>query len=187
MNNKRRNYFIDAKFQTSFISRFCRIVLLASVAIGALMYALSMSSTTVAIENTRVVVKRTSDFILPMILFTLIWVTAVSSIFFFLTALFTSHKIAGPLYRINKDIELMGAGNLDVNFAIRDKDQLKGLAKNLGSMCTSYKSKHAELKNKCEDLRSFLKEKHYAINAEDSKEFSRKLDEISAALTFFKV
>lgn len=187
MNNKRRTYFIDTKFQAAFIARFCAIVLLSSVAIGLLIFFLSMNSTTVTIENTRVVVKRTADFILPIVMFTLLWVTAVSSIFFFIVALFTSHKIAGPLYRINKDIELMSGGNLNVNFAIRDKDQLKGLARNLGLLCSSYKNKHAELKEQCQGLKDFLKERNYTVDQQQAQEFSRRLDEINDTLRFFKV
>ncbi|HOW43187.1 MAG TPA: hypothetical protein PLF03_05945 [Candidatus Omnitrophota bacterium] len=185
--NKRRKYFIDRAFQARFILRFCTIVILSSLAIGGLILFFSMNSTTVAIENTRVVVKRTSDFILPVVMLTLLGVTLVSSVVLFLLTLLTSHKIAGPLYRIKKEIDLLTGGNLNVSFTVRDKDQLKDLAKSLSMMCLTMRQKHSELKERCDDLKGFLKDKNYCVGPQDSPEFSRRLEDVQAVLNYFKI
>ena len=77
---QRKNYFIDKDFQTKFIIKFCVIVIMSSVIIGATIFYLSTNFTTVAIEDVHVVAKKTSDFMLPIIAETLFWVTLLSAI-----------------------------------------------------------------------------------------------------------
>lgn len=185
--NMRRQYFIDKKFQIRFIARFSLIVILSSLAIGALIFAFSLNSTTIAIENTKVVVKRTADFILPVMATTLLMVTLFSSLAIFVMTLFFSHKIAGPLYRLRREIEMLKNGNLTGTFTIRNKDQMKELADSLKEMCQTLRQKHAELKTKCDKLREFLKEKHFCVTAEDSDKFAKLVGDIDDILSYFKV
>lgn len=149
---KRRKYFIEKSFQSKFILKFCLIVIAATFIVGLLLFLFSSHSTTVAIENTKVVVKNTADFILPMIITTLILVTIFSAFSVGLLCLFISHKIAGPLYRLNREITKFGEGSLGVNFSIRTGDQLKELANSLGNMAVSLRGKIGMLKDKCNEL-----------------------------------
>jgi nitrogen fixation/metabolism regulation signal transduction histidine kinase len=183
----RKHYLVDKKFQLSFIMRFCSIVILASLVIGALIFYLSRNSTTVAIENTRVFVKPTSDFILPQLVITVIVVSVVFSSILFVMAMLATHRIAGPLYRLRKEIDSVRGGDLTNAFIIRDKDQLKGLAKSLGDMGIVLREKHAELKAKTDLVKSFLKEKNYCVSFEDKERFLALLKDIDDILVYFKV
>ncbi|MBL7131538.1 MAG: hypothetical protein ISS45_09090 [Candidatus Omnitrophica bacterium] len=181
-NIRRSHYFIEKEFQAEFIIKFCSIVILASLIIGLLVIFLSQGSTTVTIENTRVLVKNTSDFIFPIMLQTLIIATVLSSLSVIILTLFTSHKIAGPLYRLKKEIELFKRGNLSPSFRIRSKDQLQGLANALSDLANSFKDKHKALRDKALELKVVLQTSHYdrdAINA--------KLKEIEDILNYFKI
>jgi methyl-accepting chemotaxis protein len=183
----RKHYLIDKKFQLTFIMKFCAIVLLSSLAIGALVFYLSRNSTTVAIENTRVFVKPTSDFILPQLVITVIAVSVIFSAVLFMMALIATHRIAGPMYRLRKEIDSVRGGDLTSAFIIRDKDQLKGLAKSLGDMGIVLRQKHTELKGKTDSLRAFLKDKNYCVSFEDRDRFSELLKDIDDILVYFKV
>lgn len=48
-----------------------------------------------------------------------------------------SHRIAGPLYRIEKNLEAIGSGDLTVNTRFRGMDQLTMLADGLNEMVRS--------------------------------------------------
>jgi methyl-accepting chemotaxis protein len=183
----RKQYLIDKKFQLTFIMKFCTIVILSSLVIGALIFYLSRNSTTVAIENTRVFVKPTSDFILPQVVITVIVVSVIFSSILFVMALIATHRIAGPMYRLRKEIDNVRGGDLTSAFIIRDKDQLKGLAKSLGDMGSVLRQKHADLKTRTDTLRSFLKEKNYSVSFEDKERFSALLKDIDDILVYFKV
>ncbi len=144
---KRRNYFIDKSFQGKFILRFSLIVIISSIIIGGLLLFLARSSTTVAIENTKVVVKNTADFLLPLILVTLIIVTIFSAISVALLTMLVSHKISGPLYRIKKEIEKLHSGDLTADFRIRKGDQLQELVNSLNQMTAAMQQKVKQLKD----------------------------------------
>jgi nitrogen fixation/metabolism regulation signal transduction histidine kinase len=48
-----------------------------------------------------------------------------------------SHKIAGPLFRIERNLDLIGSGDLTVNTRFRKTDQLFVLADELNAMVRS--------------------------------------------------
>jgi len=48
-----------------------------------------------------------------------------------------SHRIAGPLFRVERNMELIGGGDLTVNTRFRKTDQLFVLADELNSMVRS--------------------------------------------------
>ena len=184
---KRKCYFIDKDFQTKFIVKFCAIVIISSLLIGYLIFIFSQASTTVAIENTKVAVKKTSDFILPVILETILIVTAFSALAVAILTLFISHKISGPLYRIKREIDVLKEGDLGRNFNIRSKDQLQDLAKSLNEMCICLRQNYASLKEKNKKLKNYLEDKNYCPSPSDKEELTRLLAEIESTLNFFKI
>ncbi len=178
---KRRNYFIDKKFQTSFIIKFCLIVIFSSLAIGFLVIFLSRNFTTVAIENTQVMVKRTSDFIFPIMFQTLIIVNIFAALVAITLTLLTSHKIAGPLYRIKKEIERLKKGDLRANFKVRQKDQMQDLASSLVELTDSLRDKYGLLKDKASELKDILR-----TSPDDKETISVKIEELDDILNHFK-
>ena len=175
--NRRRKYFIEKKFQGQFIMRFCAIVVLSSLAVGVLLFLLSMNSTTVAIENTRVVVKNTADFILPMIITTLLLVTVFSAVCIAILLLFTTHKIVGPIYRMKIDAVKLADGDLTVDFRVRTDDQLKDLAWSMTEAAASLRERVKVLKDEIDNLMPQLERS-------PNKESVAK---IKKALDYFKI
>jgi len=134
--NKRRNYFIDKEFQTKFILKFCLLVALGGLLTIGILYFLAMQSTTVSIVNSRVVVRSTADFILPILIQTVVIVMVLVGLATIAVTLFVSHKIAGPLYHFKKVVEALSEGNFSSNFSIRNLDQLQPLADAFNNMIT---------------------------------------------------
>lgn len=182
MINQRRNYFIDKKFQTKFILKFCFIVILAAIAIGISLFLLSANSTTVAIENTKVTVKTTADFILPFILQTIIVVTIFSAISVILLTLFVSHKIAGPLYRLKREIDKLGQANFAANFQIRATDQLKDLSRSLTLMSNSLRDKMTAIKAETLEAGKVID----GVYFENKKQIEDRIKRIESILDSFK-
>ena len=46
-------------------------------------------------------------------------------------SIYVTHKIAGPVYRFKRDLAEVCAGNLDISFRLRRRDDLKDLAESL--------------------------------------------------------
>jgi len=187
MNQHRKKYFIDPRFQGGFILKFCLMVIAASFLVGIIVFALTGGSTTVAIENTRVFVKPTSAFILPVLGVTVLVVSAFTAAAVAVMTLVQSHRIAGPLVRINREVEALKKGGLNRDFTIRDRDHLQDLARNLGVMSDALKQKHVELNNKVHLLASFLSAREQDLSPQHREELRAILDELSEVLGFFKV
>jgi methyl-accepting chemotaxis protein len=151
-NERRKNVFIDRQFQTSFILKFCIVAILSSIIIGLLVLIFTSNSTTVAIEGTKVFVKSTSDFLLPAMIFTIATVTLFSASAVIMLAMLTSHKIAGPLFSINRTARKLKEGDLTESFHIRSDDQLGSLSQSLNEFIDVYKEKIGQMKATVQQL-----------------------------------
>ena len=184
--NKRRHYFIDKSFQTKFILKFCLIVILSSLLIGVTMFYVSRNSTTVAIEDTKVMAKLTADFILPLMIGILLIVATLSALVVSILTLLISHKISGPLYRLKREIDILKDGDFRRNFSIRTRDQLQELSKSLNTMCKTLREKQVELKRRVEAVRSSL-ENDKSVKRAKKEELLIKFNEIDNILNSFKL
>lgn len=155
INHRRRIYFIEKRFQANFILKFCALVAMGGLLTIGILYFLSHQSTTVAIVNSRVLVKTTADFILPILVQTVVITMIITSLAAIVVTLFVSHKIAGPLYRLKKTMKELGEGNFSEDFKIRRLDQLQDLAAVFNSMLTKIRQVATELK----DALSLLQDK----------------------------
>lgn len=187
MNQKRSQYFIDPAFQTRFIVKFCLVVIVASLLAGLLIFFLTQNSTTVSIENTKVLVKRTSDFIGPVLTITAATVTLFSALVVMLITLLQSHRIAGPMFRLRREIQGLGQGNLDQNFLIRNRDQFQPLSCALDEMNRVLRDKIGSVQNQFGALELFFKERNLPLPGTDKERLKSLLQEISAGLNYFKV
>jgi nitrogen fixation/metabolism regulation signal transduction histidine kinase len=116
------------------------------VAVGGLiticiLYFIGKRSTTVAIINSSVVVESTADFLLPILIQTVVVVLVLVSIATIVVTLFVSHKVAGPLYRLKKAMHDLGEGDLSTEIKLREFDQLKDIAVAFNSMVQKLKER----------------------------------------------
>lgn len=150
--NKRKNYFIKKKFQTGFIIKFSLLAIAGSLISGMIIYLMSRNTVTTAFMNSRLTIKSTADFILPAVLLSCVSVVIIVGLATIGLTLFVSHRIAGPLYRMEKDIDEVGACNLNVRFNLRENDELKAMAACLDKMVQNLRADMALLKEAADEL-----------------------------------
>lgn len=187
---KRRNYFIEKSFQAKFILKFCALVALGGILTIGLLYLIAMQSTTVSFVNSRVVVRTTADFILPILIQTVAIVTVIVGLATIAVTLFVSHKIAGPLYRFKKVMEELEEGNFPQDFHIRQFDQLQDLAVTFNNMIKKTRDEIKSLKDNFSSFREKLNgilehevPEHKRLLLHELKKISEELDK---ALHYFK-
>ena len=166
---RRRILFIDKKFQTRFIVNFCGLVVLGGLITMAMLYLCTMNSNTVAFVNSRVVVKSTADFILPLIVQTVCIVMILIGLATIVMTLMVSHKIAGPLYRLKRVINSLGEGDFSEDFRIRSKDQLQDLARIFNEMIIKLRDRLKELEKHIRGI----KDRSASISEEDIVEHKK--------------
>ncbi len=114
---------------------------------------------------------------------------AALSIFIFLAGIFLSHKIAGPMYRIERSAEAIRKGDLLVNFRIRKNDEMKDAASALEGMVEAL---HDDIKNMkagsiaLEEKINSLAEKG-VIPQEDGRRLKEMLSGIDSVLSKYKI
>ncbi len=143
---RRKNYYINKEFQRNFILKFCLLVMIGSLISGVIIYSMSRSTLTTTFENSKLMIKSTADFILPAVLLASAVVILAIGIATIAITLFTSHRIAGPLYRIEKDINEITAGNLNIAFNLRHGDEIKPIAASLNRMVQAVREKVSAVK-----------------------------------------
>ncbi len=80
-------------------------------------------------------------------------------------SVFFSHKIAGPIYRLEKNLEAVASGDLTVETRFRGKDELVGVASEINAMVREINGRvrslgggFAEIKKEADALDALLKE-----------------------------
>lgn len=131
---KRRTVFIQPAFQGRFIAWMLAMIVVFGVCSAAILYFLLASD----LENeTRAAHLRIIDTWQKLGL-SIILANAMSAIFIGISVtvvvLYISHKIAGPMYRLQILFKEVGRGNLDISVRLRDKDQLQELANSFDEM-----------------------------------------------------
>ena len=184
---KRRNYFIDKQFQTKFIVKFCLINIVASLLIGLLIYLLNRQTNTVAFENLKVVVKSTADFIQSIVLMVIVIVTFFVAIATIVIALFTSHRISGPLYRLTVELEKMRAKDLSHPIHIRASDQLQRFASECEALRAEYQQSIHQAKKSWQSIRAILQRlKDSTGPVQEKRQLEQEMDALTSEFERFK-
>lgn len=179
---KRRAYFIEKEFQARFILKFCLLVAIGGLLTVGILYLLAMRATTVSIVDSRVVVQSTANFILPVLIQTVIIVMIIVSLATIVVTLFVSHKIAGPLYRFKKVIQALTEGDFSSEFKIRHLDQLQDLAGALNNMVIKVRSELKALQNNFSSLKEKLDNISEHEVVEHKRPYLTELKRVSAEL-----
>ena len=132
--NKRKNYFIKRSFQYNFFIKFALLLFVEAVLIAGLFLFISRGTLTTAYSSGGLVIQKTGAYFLyDFILITL--ATGISigiaGIFVFM---YLTHRIGGPLYKIEKTLELVADGDFSQRVHLRDTDQLQDLKEKLNRL-----------------------------------------------------
>jgi methyl-accepting chemotaxis protein len=183
---KRKRYLIDRKFQITFILKFCSLLLLGAVLSIIILYALSSTSTSVFFANSRIMVKNTSQFILPLLVKTSVIVTILIGLIAGVMLLLQSHKISGPLFRLKREIEQLADGHIPQDFNIRSNDQLQGIAESFRNSANRLNALLAELKTHWLDLKNGLADV-LKQPGENNEKIRKIVGQIEEKLRHFKI
>lgn len=157
---KRRHFFIKKEFQFKFIIKFCLLILLGTFISTGLLLIFSHGTLTTSFQHSRLVVTDTSSAILSAVVYTNLITLGLITLFTIIVVLLISHKIAGPLYRFEKELKEIGEGNLTRVINLRTKDQMTDIAKCLTEMVASLHEKIKGMQNEVEDVIKSASEKN---------------------------
>jgi methyl-accepting chemotaxis protein len=155
---QRNHYFIKKKFQTEIILKFTLLLLAALLLSTALLFFFSKDSLTSIYAGSRLEIKSTAAAMLPAIVLTNLITLVIVCFFSALVMLFISHRIAGPLFRFEQDIQRIADGDLCVNIHLRRHDQLKEMAQALNLLVGSLHGKISRVDKMLEAVQDSVQE-----------------------------
>jgi methyl-accepting chemotaxis protein len=134
---KRKIRFIKKDFQFRFIFKFCLLVLAGTaISTGAFLF-LSSGTLTSSFQDSRLVIKTTTTAVLPAVLYTNLITLSLITLATIVVTFIISHRLFGPLYRFEKDLEEIGKGNLVKKVRLRNKDELTDFVACINNMTNS--------------------------------------------------
>ena len=174
------NYSINRKMQIRLFMKVLGVSIVGAVLMAVIFYFYSNRLINDSYRQFHVHAQNFIEFLWPAIFLSLI--TAI----FFTTAitLFFPLRIAGPLYRIERDfMDKVHEGDLTVRFKVRKGDEGRELADTINASLDN-------LRNKIEMIKKPVEELEFAIiNQKDNKdkEVERLVKKISKSLQEFKL
>lgn len=181
---RRKNYFIKKAFQLKFLSGFIILIVLESLLITSLFMYASNNTLTTGYSNSTLRVENTPSFFLVSLIFitliTVIGIGMAGMIIFILL----SHRIAGPLYRFEKSLKDLEAGDLTRRINLRRTDQLAELNKGMNTLMESMDGRIGGIKKNLSDIEAILSKRD---DPELIAKVKSKFDIIKKEIGRFKV
>ena len=163
----RKTKFIQKRFQTKVILQFVLLLIVASIISSTMLYFIAGGELESSYYEAHSQLKSTKEILLPTILITnmiTVFIVAIAAVWIFLLI---SHRLAGPLYKVEKVVNDIADGNLDQDVYFRKADQIKNLATALDNAVTNLSDKISVLKALSDDFNLVERELDLLSNKQD--------------------
>ncbi|MEW5744270.1 MAG: methyl-accepting chemotaxis protein [Nitrospirota bacterium] len=175
---KRLNYSIKKEMQVRLLLKVLSVSLASTGLMAATFYLYSNRKIGGSYRMFHIHAQNFLDYLLPAIavsvLLTVLLAVAI--------ALFFPHRIAGPLFRIERDLkERVGEGDLSVRFSLRKGDELTDLADAINISLEKLKQRIEDIKQPAERLEALV------AQGRGDEGIAALAKEINAALGKFKL
>ena len=130
---KRKRYFVKKLLQTKYILFVLLAMIIPTLVCGGALYYLIWQ--TVA-EEIAIPEAISSSLIPALNRVNTILIIAIPLVFLimFLLSIFISHKIAGPLYRLEKELKEIAKGDFSRKIKLRPNDELQEIAEGINEL-----------------------------------------------------
>jgi methyl-accepting chemotaxis protein len=188
---RRRIYFIEKKLQAKYIM----LTVVSLVLYTGIFVILVFSPYMITLHFDYPLAEKTEAARALLLLHGTVWPGLVAAIFFFsLLSVFITHKVAGPLFRMKKDISQVVEGDLNVVVRLRKGDDMKDLAEKINLLIEELRTFVTASKNAHDLLDGYIRELEQemarkSLTEESGKEIIGKIQasrkNIEAALQKF--
>ena len=171
---KRLNLQVKHHLQIWLMIRIGGIIILTAIISALILYSYAHHETVNSFYDAHIKLRRLSDLLIPVVLSG----SFVSLIGGALVAIFLPQKLAGPLYRVEKDFDAIKEGDLTVRVHLRNNDSLLSFADHLNSGIESIDQKMGKI----QQLNDRLKPQGEAPEQERVK-ILQELDQLLSTIT----
>lgn len=153
---KRRNYFIKKNFQGKLILGYFLFMVGGCFLFTVILAALSADTLTVVYRNNDLQLGQTPLMLLKQIL-TAHWIfIIVGGVVIVVAAMLITHRMAGPIFRLERAVGNMVSGRLDDVICLRGKDEGKEIAAKLNRFNRELSEKIRQIDNCSKNIDDLL-------------------------------
>lgn len=173
-NRRRRNFYVKKSFQSSFAWRFTALIALEALLVTLLFFYVSRGTLTTAYLGNELRIERTAVFFFTTFLIISAIAAVTMTLIGTLVFVILSHRIAGPVYRLQRSLEEIRRGNLTLHVRLRRKDEFGELAADVNRLSETLNGKIGEIKKELQRARG-------AADAAESREALKRLEELASS------
>jgi len=130
------NLAVEKEFQRWLLVRIFGVIILSSVLAALILFFYARHETVTSFYSAHIKIRRVSDLLLPVIFCG----ASVSLFAGALLAFFLPQKIAGPIFRIEKELQAVRRGDLTVVIRLRKHDTLQTFAAKINEVIADLNS-----------------------------------------------
>ena len=152
---RRKQYLIKPKFQLKHAGFNLIVLLLACLTFGFIIY--KSGTITMITEITRIYPEKVPWFIMKLVLKQVLFTVLIFLPVVLAGSVYLSHKIAGPAYRMEKDIKKITEGEFGLRIRIRKGDELQKLVNEINGMVESTGNMVMKIKNSTKKMQDSVR------------------------------
>lgn len=194
MSRQRNSQPIPRVFQIKFLLKFSAAVLIIFVVASLILYLLINGKFGDSYFNSLSFLNHLNRNLVKYLFYSLSFQFIFIALATLFISLFASHKIAGPLIRLEKTCEQIGRGELPQSLKIRAKDQVQNLAQSMDNFIQELRRRierigvrKENIKDKKQEINRFFKEKRLDLVQKEFKKFESELEAVESILNLFKI
>ncbi len=154
---RRRHYFVKPGFQIRYTGTTLGVMLLVLFVFAFIVY--KSGSIQMVAEVSRSYPEGIPGFMLKLIFKQIALTFLVTLPVIAIASIFLSHKIAGPLFKIERELKKIGAGDLGLRIRIRKGDELHSLVGEINKATANMERLLANIKGSTQKISSIVKER----------------------------
>ena len=137
----RRRFVVDRQFQLGFVWRLLGIVLVGALVFMGLFSVLAKGMVSVSYDNYDIRIGAASRMLMPQMLMATAIYLVLTGLTVSLVTILLSHRMTGPLVRIQRTLMDLLSGNLSIDIRLRKKDCPVEVAETINHLAREYASK----------------------------------------------
>ena len=146
MKYRRRRYIVSSGFQWRFVFGFVAVALVGSAAATALFNVVALRRIEELRWSAFVSVQSTGEVLKPLFIYVNIFSLVFVAVLLVITGALMMRKVNGPIYRITKDLKLIGQGNFSSDIILRQRDEFRDVAESLNEMLARLRGRFCQSK-----------------------------------------
>lgn len=173
----RTRYLIHPKFQLLFSAMLILIALICALWVGAIIYILIYTNNLIYVKYN---IHTSPQFLSLLVkqgrIVVVAWIAsfAIIAVILFIAGIFLSHRMAGPLFALTREMKKLKEGDLTAHLRLRKRDEFKELKAPFNQWVESMRKMTFEDINTMSNFRDDLK--HFI---EELKQQHAKIEDIS--------